>query len=302
MNNKERLKEGRKASIAGIVGNLFLTFFNILVGLSSGSYALISEGIHTFSDIITSVISYIGFRIGQKPADEEHPFGHGRSEAIAGLIIVLFLAMVSYEVLTGAIDKIIYHKELASPSYLAAFMAIIGIIVNSLTSKYIISLGKRINSPAIVADGHHQKVDIFSCIAILISVIFSQIGYPIFDPIVGFFIGIIILKTAFQIGYENINNIMGKVPSKDLINDIKKSAISIKGVYGVHNIKVGYFGNYAIVTLHIELNPELSLTDSHKIVHSVENKIPIDIPIIQGAIVHACPYGEKYDHRQEIDK
>ncbi|WP_409200752.1 cation diffusion facilitator family transporter [Methanobrevibacter sp. DSM 116169] len=301
MSKETRLSIGRKATLVGIIGNVFLTTFNITVGLVSGSYALVSEGFHTLSDIVTSIISYIGFRIGQKPADSDHPFGHGRSEAIAGLVIVLFLAMVSYEVLTGAIDKIISHNEIVAPSYLAAGMALIGVFVNIATSKYIISLGKKINSPAIVADGNHQKVDIYSCIAILFSVIISQLGFPILDPIVGFVIGIIIMKTAFEIGIENINNIMGKVPSKDLVDDIEKAAKSVKHVYGAHDIKIGYFGTYAIVALHVDLNPNLSLIESHDIVHEVQNKIPKEIEIIQSVTVHACPCSEDYDHSQEID-
>jgi len=301
MQNEKRLNAGKKAAIVGIVGNLFLTFFNISVGLISGSYALVSEGIHTLSDIFTTIISYIGFKIGQKPADEEHPFGHGRSESIAGLIIVLFLAMISYEIISGAVDKIIYHAEIVSPTYLAAVMAVIGIIVNIAISKYIISIGRKINSPAIVADGHHQKVDIYTCIAILISTLISQLGYPILDPIVGFVIGLLILKTAFQIGYENINNIMGKVPSKELIEMVEKTALLVDGVFGVHNIKIGYFGTYAIITLHVDLDPNLSLYKSHEIVHNVQNKILEKIDIIQSVTAHACPYCKDYDHKQEID-
>ena len=95
-----RSKAGKKAATVAIVANCFLTIFNISIGIFSGSYALVSEGAHTLSDVTTSIIAYIGFKIGQKPADEEHPIGHGRAEAIGGLIIVLFLAMVAYDILT----------------------------------------------------------------------------------------------------------------------------------------------------------------------------------------------------------
>ena len=110
-----RSKGGRKAATVAIVGNCILTVLNITVGILSGSYALVSEGAHTLSDVATSIIAYIGFVIGQKPADEEHPLGHGRAEAISGLIIVIFLAIVAYEIVTGAIDKMI-HPELITGS------------------------------------------------------------------------------------------------------------------------------------------------------------------------------------------
>ena len=302
MNKKERLKEGKNALIVGTVGNIFLTIFNIIVGITSGSYALISEGFHTLSDIITAIISYIGFKIGQKPADDDHHFGHGRYEAITGLIIVLFLAFVAYEVISGAIDRIFFNPSIEAPTYLAAIMAFIGIIVNILTSRYIISVGRKVNSPAIVADGNHQKVDIYSSFAILIGIILSQIGFPILDPVIGLVIGIIILKTAYEVGSENINNIMGKIPSKELVTDIEKSALSINGVYSAHNIKIGYFGTYAIISMHIDLDPNLKLVDSHEIVHKVQDKIQNDIEIIKSVTIHSCPYNVSYNHAQEIDK
>ena len=106
MGKKAREKAGKKAATVGIVGNIFLTVFNFAVGFYSGSYALISEGAHTISDITTSVISYAGFVVGSKPADREHPLGHGRAEAVAGLIIVVFLSIVGFEIFSGAIEKI----------------------------------------------------------------------------------------------------------------------------------------------------------------------------------------------------
>ena len=163
-----RNKGGKKAATVAIISNCFLTVLNIAVGLMSGSYALVSEGAHTLSDVATSVIAYIGFRIGQKPADEEHPIGHGRAEAVSGLVIVLFLAMVSYEIISGAIVKLIHPELITTPDIYAAFMAVFGIFINLLISNYIIKIGKEINSPAIIADGKHQKTDIFSSIAILI--------------------------------------------------------------------------------------------------------------------------------------
>ena len=297
-----RTKGGTKAAIVGICSNSFLTILNITVGIMSGSYALISEGAHTLSDVATSIIAYLGFRIGQKPANEKYPMGYGRAEAIAGLIIVLFLTMVSYEIMEGAIEKILQPELIKTPSYLAAVMAIIGICVNLFISRYIIALGKKIRSPAIVADGHHQRVDTFSSIAILVGVIASNSGYPLIDPIIGLIIGIFILRTAYGIGKEHINNIMGKIPSKELIDDIEKAAVKTHQVQGAHNIKVEYLGSYCIVSLHIELDKHMSLKESHEIVHKAQNNVLKKVPLVKSVTIHACPAGIKYNHDQEIDK
>ena len=297
-----RTKAGTKASIIAIVANCFLTVLNIIVGLMSGSYALISEGAHTLSDVATSVIAYAGFKIGQKPADKEHPIGHGRAEAISGLIIVVFLAIVAYEIITGAIDRIIHPELITVPDVYAAIMAVFGIFVNYAISSYIIRIGKEIKSPAIVADGQHQKTDIFSSIAIWVGVVVSNMGYPILDPIVGLIIGLLIIKTAYSIAKENIDNIMGKIPSASMINKIKEVADNTPNAQNAHNIKVDNLGAYSTAYLHIEVDGTLTLNETHKIVHSVENNILNEIPEIKSVMVHACPIGLEYNHDQKIDK
>ena len=297
-----RSKGGRKAAIVAIVANCFLTIFNIVVGLMSGSYALISEGAHTLSDVATTIIAYAGFKIGQKPADEEHPIGHGRAEAISGLVIVLFLTMVAYEIITGAFNKILNPSLITIPDTFAALMAIFGIFTNYAISNYIINIGREINSPAIVADGKHQRTDIFSSVAVLVGVVVSNMGYPILDPVVGLIIGVLILKTAYEIGKENIDNIMGKVPSEDLIRKIEKIANKTPKVHNAHDIKVNYLGSYATVTLHIQLDGNMTVSESHKIAHQVQENIVNKIPMIKSATVHACPIGLEYNHDQEIDE
>ena len=302
MGREDRDKLGKRAVFVAIAGNLFLTIFNVAVGIMAGSYALISEGAHTLTDITTSIIAYIGFKIGSKPADEEHPLGHGRAEAIAGLLIVIFLAIVAYEIITGAIERLFFGGTPAIPDPLAVVMAIIGVITHFSLSQYIINLGERANSPAIIADGKHQRVDIFASLAILFGILIAQYGYPQLDPFIGFVIGLLILKTAFDVARENLDNIMGKVPSEDLVNEIIDVSNSVDKVCGTHDVRVNYLGSYATVSLHIELPPEMSLYESHKIVHLVQNKIVDEIDVVHGVTAHACPCGLEYNHDQQLDE
>ena len=296
-----RQKGGKKAAIVAITANCILTVLNISIGMLCGSYALVSEGAHTLSDVATSVIAYVGFYIGQKPADDEHPIGHGRAEAISGLIIVAFLAVVGWEILQGSIERILNPALITIPETPVAIMAVFGIIINLAVSNYIISIGKEIKSPAIVADGKHQRTDIFSSIVILIGVIVSNMGYPILDPIIAMVISFLIFKTAYDIAKENIDNIMGKVPSEEFIMRIKEVAESTPNIENAHDIKVDYLGSYATVSLHVELDGKMPLEESHKHVHIVQNNLVKEIPEIKYAMVHACPIGLKYNHNQEID-
>ena len=294
-----RNKEGKKATIVAIISNIVLTALNISVGYISGSYALIAEGFHTFSDILTTIIAFAGFKIGQKPSDEEHLMGHGRAEAISGLIILMFLVIIGWEIIVNAIEKIINPNLITVPDYYAGLIAVVGIILNFAVSRYIIGIGKKIDSPAIEADGHHQKTDIYSSIVILISILVANMGYPILDPIVGIIIGLLIMKTAFEIGKDNINNILGKVP-KDIIREIEEVANNTPNAYEAHNIKVDNYGPYYIVFLHIKVDGNLSVDEAHKITHNVERNI-LKIDKIKYVSAHACPLGLEYEHKQEID-
>ena len=299
--DKTRDNAGKKAAIIAISTNCLLTILNITVGYIGGSYALIAEGIHTFSDIMTSIISYAGFKIGQKPADEEHPRGHGRVEALSGLVIVLFLTILGYEIIETAIEKILNPSLIHVPDIYVALMAVFGIFFNFMISSYIIRIGKEINSPAIVADGQHQRTDIFSSIAILVGVVVANSGFPILDPIVGLIIGILILRTAYIVGRENIDNILGKVPDNKIIRKIEKAVNKTPDAYVPHNIKVDNYGPYYIVNLHIKVDGNLSVNEAHKITHLVEQNI-LKIDNVKGVTVHACPLGLEYEHHQEIDK
>jgi cation diffusion facilitator family transporter len=288
-----REETGRKAVIVAISGNIFLTIFNFIVGTLSGSTALIAEAAHTLSDILTSIITAIGFKIGLKPPDSDHPYGHGRAEPLVGLVIVVFLGVIAYEILSEVYQKLLLGGQLAPPDWTAALMALIGIVVNYSMTTYMMRAGKKIHSPAIVADAQHQKVDIFSCAAIFVGVIGSRFGLPILDPLVAVFIALLVIRTAFQVARDNINNIMGRVPSKDILDDIEKAALSVEGTAGIHDVKINYIGPYASVDLHAEVDDDLKLKEAHAIAHKVEDRIIDRVDIVTMVNVHVCPKNEK---------
>lgn len=292
MDIEERKKLGQRAVSVAIIGNIALTIFNFIVGILSGSTALVAEAAHTFSDILTSTITFIGFRIGLKPPDRLHPYGHGRAEPLVGLVVVVFLAIIAFEIVSEVYKKLFLGGPITPPETIAAVMALIGVAVNFTMTTYIMRTGKKINSPAIIADAQHQKVDIFSSAAIFVGVIGSRLGFPILDPIVAIFIAIMVLKTAFDVGRENINNILGTVPSKEILDDINKSALSVDGVLGIHNVRINYLGPYASVELHVTVAQDLSLKEAHEIAHNVEEKIIQDIEVVSMVTVHVCPDGE----------
>ncbi|KUK73615.1 cation diffusion facilitator family transporter [Methanobacterium sp. 42_16] len=288
INNRASI--GRKASMVAIFGNILLTIFNFIVGTLSGSTALVAEAAHTLSDVITSILAFVGFKIGMWPADNEHQYGHGRAEPIIGLVIVVFLVVVAYEILSDVYIKLLMHETLKAPDWIAAGMALIGIFVNYAMTTYLIRSGKKINSPALIADGQHQKVDIFSCGAVLVGVIGAQLGFTMLDPIVAIFIAIMVIRTAFIVARDNINTLMGKIPSEKILDEITVAAMSVNDVKGVHEVRVNNMGPYASAELHIELDADLNLRESHKISHEVEKQIINQVGPIKMATIHTCPF------------
>ena len=289
-----RMDDGKKASIVAIGSNCLLTVLNIAVGVMGGSYALVAEGLHTFTDIVTSVIAYIGFKISQKPADEYFPEGYGRAEALAGLVIVLFLAFISFEIMDMAHHKLRHPHSIMGPDNYVIIMAILGIFLNFIISRYIIKVGREINSPAIEADGHHQRTDIYTSVAILIGVVVSKMGFPILDPIIGFIIGLLILKTAYVIGKKNILYIMGFVPVDDgIIDRIKEIVDDSPYASDAHNIKIDNFSSYLIVAMHVHMDADLTVEEAYELSLKVEKEI-LEIPEIRYVSVKPCPFKE--DH------
>ena len=292
MEKEIRNKIGQRTVTFSVSGKIVLTILNFVIGTLSGSTALVAESAHTFSDIFTSAIAFIGFKIGLKPADEDHPYGHGKAEPLAGLLIVIFLVLISYEIFLEVFQKLALGPSLTPPGILAAVMALIGIGANFAMSSYSLKMGKKISSPAIIADSKHQRVDIYACVAVFIGIIGSRMGYPILDPLVGGFVGILILKTAFDVALENIDHIMGKVPSEEVLNDIESAALSVDGIYGVHDIKINDMGPYATAELHVEVKSDLIIKEAHKLAHIVEKTIIDKVNIITTVTVHVCPLDE----------
>lgn len=171
-------------------------------------------------------------------------------------------------------------------------MVLVGAVINFTMTNYMTRIGQEINSPAIIADAKHQKVNILTCIAIFMGVVGSQLGMPILDPLIGLFIVVLVSKTAFDVARDNINNILGKVPSENILNDIKTAALSVEGASGIHDIKINYMGPYASVDIHIEVDPNLSLIEAHEISYHVEKRIIDKVNIVTIVNVHVCPLNQ----------
>jgi cation diffusion facilitator family transporter len=288
MDYDNRKNDGNRAAKIGIVGNIILTILNAVIGLAAGSTALVAEAADNFADIISSLIGLIAFRVGLKPADKDHPYGHGRIEPIVGLFIALLLLYIAYQIFLDAYTKFVMLNSLTPPGWIAAGMALVALVINMYMSVYLLKTGKKINSHVITATGNQKRVDVLACVAVAGGVVGSQLGYPILDPILAVIIGFLIVKTALEMGRENFNSIMGKVPP-NLEDKISKVVLYIREVKSVDNIKINPVGPYYYAEMDIYLDKKMPVEDAYQITNQVEKMVLESIQFINGISIHVHP-------------
>lgn len=284
----DRYTEGKKISYIGIVGNIFLTAIKLIFGIISGSSALIADGFHSISDIISTVAVLIAIYISNKPPDEEHHYGHGQAESIAAKILGIILLLTGFALAYNMFFQIV-DQNYQVPGLYGIWAALTSIIVKELLYRYTYNVGEKTNNQALKADAWHHRSDAISSIAASIGIIGANLGYPVLDPIAGFIVALFIFKVGLDIIIDAVNSLMIKAPSKEDTEMIKNIAVKVKGVIGIQELKAHYNGVDLYVDLRIIVNKELSVKKGHDISLNVRNKILNQYSQVKEVIVHIHP-------------
>jgi cation diffusion facilitator family transporter len=292
---QNRRSRGERAALLGVFGNILLSAVKFTAGVLSGSVAVIADSLHSFSDILVSGVTWFGIRLSSKPADEGHPYGHGDIEPIVGLIISIILAVAGFEYARHSLEAL--STVSLPPGILAVYVTIFSIVFKELMSRYTLRVAEDIRSPALKADALNHRSDVYTSIAVLAGVSGAILGYPILDPLAGILVSIVIIKIGFEVGKENILQLMGTSPGPELNSRIMKAVSGIKEVKLVHKIRVHGVGAYYTVDLHVCVDEALPLGEAHQVAHRVEKRILKSFPEISSALVHIEPY----DFHHEIN-
>ena len=270
-----RAKYGYLEATVSILGNTALFLLKLFLGLFINSIALITDGVHSLSDVSTSGVVILGFRIAKKQPDKEHPFGHGRAEHIATLIIAVLLIMAGFSFIQQSIGRIIDPQTIAHQEYalVISVIVLISALVKEIMARFSFIISKRIKSDVLRADAWHHRSDAISSIGVAISIIGSRYGFPILDPIFGMVVSVIIIYVGITLIRTSSDFLMGQSPDKKTIENIKILAKSTDGVKGVHNIYLHDYGTTKIITLHAEVGNNLTLDKAHAIADILESKI-----------------------------
>ena len=288
---KVRSRYGALEGWSSIVINLLLFAVKMILGISVRSVALIADAIHTLSDSGTSAVVIIGFKMARKPSDKKHPFGHGRMESIAALVVSVLLFMAGIELLEKSFFAIIHPKSTTAPTWVIVIVAAT-IVIKELMSRFSYHLGKMIDSQALKADALHHRTDAITTILVVTALISTRLGYNYVDGIMGSVVSLVIFYSAFLIAKEAVNPLLGEAPSKERIKEIEDMALAYKGVSGVHSVIFHKYGQTSVISLHIEVPDDDSASRLHALAERIEDAITKRIPGM--AVVHVDPI--KKDH------
>ncbi len=284
-------KAAMKVSAVSIVANVLLSAFKLLAGILASSEAMVSDAIHSASDVISTVVVIIGIRLSGKASDKEHPYGHERMECVAAIILATILAFTGLGIGYTAVAKILSgnYGELTVPGVLALVAAVVSIAVKEGMYWYTRSYAKKINSSALMADAWHHRSDALSSVGALVGIAGARLGYPVCDAIASLCICFFIEKAAYDIFKDAIDKMVDKACDEKLEDSLKNCALEQEGVLGVDLLRTRVFGNRVYVDIEISADGDASLRDAHKIAEHVHDAIEQSFSSVKHIMVHVNP-------------
>jgi cation diffusion facilitator family transporter len=279
MSKKNKVYYSYLEGIISIVVNIIIFVLKYWIGVITGSVAFITDAWHSLSDSISSIVLIVGAKASTKPADEEHPFGHGRAEYVAALIIGVFLAIVAYNFIIEAWEKFQSHEPTEYGT--SAFVVIIvSIILKELLAQFAFWSARKTNSLSLKADGWHHRSDALSSVVILIGIFISPYFWWI-DSAMALIVALMIFWAAIKVMRDTISSILGKEAPEELKLEIKRICNeTAEREVRPHHIHVHSYGNHSELTMHIKFPKETSLIDAHKTAVKIERELKQQLDLI----------------------
>jgi len=292
----KRYNQGIKITLIGFLANVILTAGKLLAGIFGNSNAMIADGIHSFSDFVSDIVVIFGFKISSKPADTNHNYGHGRFETLSSAVISILLIIAGISIAYRGFSNLILFlsgKVLEAPGIIALIAAFISIGVKELLYRYTITVGRKINSQAIIANAWHHRSDAFSSIATSIGIggaILLGENWRVLDPIASLLVSILIIKTGINILKDSINQFLDCAVDVDTRNEIISITKEVEGIMNLHDLKTRKIGDSISMEFHINVLPELSVYKSHKLTEKLEMKLRKKFGEKTNISIHVEPY------------
>jgi cation diffusion facilitator family transporter len=285
---RNRSQIGKLQGWVSVAINGLLFFLKMAIGVVVGSISIMADAIHTLSDVISSAVVIWGFNEAEKPPDKEHPYGHGRAEYIATLIIAILLCVAGIEFIQSSIDRIL-HPEPINPAWWMISVIFLTVILKELTARYAEFLAEKISSGTLKADAWHHRTDAISSLLVIVALIASRFGYSAVDGWAGLGVALFIIWTGFTIAKESVDDLLGSPPTEEEIEEIRYLVKQIHNVLGVHDITIHSYGKEQYISVHIEVDESESTPRTHDIAEEVEEHLFKELGV--EPTVHIDPIG-----------
>jgi len=284
--NTSKNKLARREGIFSIIVNALLFVLKYWAGIVTGSVAIIADAWHTLSDSLSSLIVLIGAKVSSKPPDSEHPFGHGRAELIAAVLIAAFLGFVAFEFLQSSIIKLRSH-EMVVFGPIAIIVTIISIVLKEALSQYAFWAWKKTGYFSLKADAWHHRTDAISSLIILVGIFLGRYFWWI-DGVLGIIVALMIAFAGYEILKDTISKLLGEAPDPGLVKQIKEIAGNeTEHDMQIHHIHIHSYGEHQEITFHIRLPNTMSVEDSHALVTAIQQSLRETLSI--EATIHVEP-------------
>ena len=283
----------KKISLVSIVGNIILSGFKLFAGIYGRSGAMISDSIHSMSDVITTFIAFLGVKISKKPADKEHPYGHDRLECVAALLLGAILLVTGIGIGKAGMQNIIAgnYNTLAVPDMIALVAAILSIVGKEAMYWYTRYYAKIIDSAAFMADAWHHRSDAFSSVGSLIGISGAMLGFPVLDSVASVVICLFILKVSCDILWDAVRKMLDTACDADYEKKLADYISSQEEVIRVDLLQSRMFGNKVYIDLEIAIEGDKSLRAAHRIAEQIHDKVEKTFPEIKHIMIHVNPAG-----------
>lgn len=275
-------------SIVTIITNLILTILKLITGFVGNSKAMLSDAIHSASDVLSTFIVMLGIYVSKKKSDRKHPYGHERFECIAAIILAIILAFTGIGIGFSGIESIKQNKIII-PNIIALIASIISIVVKECMYHYTKKAALKLNSGALLADAWHHRSDALSSIGSFVGILGSMLGLSFFDPLASVLIALCIIKVAYDILKDALAKMLDTAVSEEIENDIIDLVKENTAVLNIDDIKTRLFGSKIYVDLEIAVAANLSLIEAHNIAEDIHNQVEEKIPHCKHCMVHVNP-------------
>ncbi len=257
-----------------MITNFFLALFKFVFGILGNSSALVADGVHSFSDLSTDIVAFFGNKMASKPADEKHPYGHGKAEYLTSLIIGVVVLLLGVTLICDSLQR-----DIVTPSTYVLFVSLFTIVTKYILASYLIHFGKKYNNTILIASGKESSADVVSSLFVLLSSICMQLSsvvsvFKYSDIIASIIVGLFIIHTGTSLIKENVSVILGEQETdEEKLGEIKSLILSDKQIIKIDRLNVLKFGHICSITCELVMNGDLSLREAHQIIDEIENRI-----------------------------